>query len=490
VTAGRLSIKRVYILSLGCSRNLVDSEVLQGFLKEKGLTIVDEPLDADLAIVNTCGFIQDAKQESIDMILRLAELKKAGKPEKIVVTGCLSQRYPSELMDEIKEIDGVFGTSDYMRIPVFLDAIASGVKVTEVSSVPCFLYDNSNTRGFLTPEHYAYLKIQEGCSNRCSYCVIPDLRGPLRSRTMDSVIAEAKKIRSEHNKVKELILVAQDITAFGSEKTGSGQLPALLKKLCPVMSDGWIRLLYTHPAHFSRELISVIADEENICKYIDLPIQHINNEILRKMNRRITGEEIKDLIDRLRARMEDVVLRTSVIVGFPGETRSQFAELLDFLKETRFERLGAFIYSPEEGTPAAGFPEQVPEKVKRERFDAIMRLQQNISRENNLKYLGKTLRVLIDEEVSDETGRVIHSAALNPAVYGGDTCEPPQYESLSGTPGLQPGELKGFIGRSYMDAPEVDGDVYVEGQDICVGDFVNVEITGAMEYDLIGVAAR
>ena len=442
-------MKKIYVLSLGCSRNLVDSEVLQGLFKEKDFIIVDEPVDADLAIVNTCGFIQEAKQESIDMILRLVELKKTGNPKKIIITGCLSQRYPAELMNEIKEIDGVFGTSDYVSIPGFLDTIASGKRVTEVSSTPSFLYDNTNTRVFLTPEHYTYLKIQEGCSNRCSYCIIPDLRGPLRSRTIASILAEAKKIKSER-KIKELILVAQDITAFGTEGEGKETLSLLLKKLAPIMSDGWIRLLYTHPAHFTKELVSVIAETDNICRYIDLPIQHINNEILKKMNRRVTAEKMKYFISCLRDRMKDVVLRTSVIVGFPGETDKQFTELLDFLKETKFERLGAFIYSPEEGTPAAVFPEQIPEDVKRERFDAVMRLQQDISRDNNLEYLGKTLRVLIDEEVSGVPDR--------------------------------------FIGRSCMDAPEVDGNIYVEGHNVSIGDFVDVEITGTMEYDLIGVA--
>ena len=277
-----MSMKKIYVLSLGCSRNLVDSEVLQGLFKEKDFVIVDDPVDADLAIVNTCGFIQDAKQESIDMILRLVELKKTGNPKKIIVTGCLSQRYPAELMNEIKEIDGVFGTSDYVSIPGFLDTIASGKKVTEVSSTPSFLYDNTNTRVFLTPEHYTYLKIQEGCSNRCSYCIIPDLRGPLRSRTIDSVLDEAKKIKFER-KIKELILVAQDITAFGTEGKEKETLSLLLKGLAPIMSDGWIRLLYTHPAHFTDELVSVIAETDNICRYIDFPIQHINNEILKKM---------------------------------------------------------------------------------------------------------------------------------------------------------------------------------------------------------------
>lgn len=433
-------MKSVYVMSLGCPRNLVDSEVLQGLLDEKGFIVTDEAESADAAVVNTCGFIQDAKQESIDMILRLAELKKDGRIKKLVVTGCLSQRYPKELMDEIEEIDGVFGTSDFLKIPGSLNKLFAGERIKKVSRTPRFLYGHSSKRKFLTPTHYAYLKIQEGCPNRCSYCVIPRLKGPFRSRAVDSILMEVEKIIAERN-VKELILVGQDISAFGIERTGRPELAALLKRISPAMKDRWIRLLYTHPAHFTDELIEVISETDNICKYADLPIQHINDKILRDMNRRFTKNEITRLVRRLRARIKDVILRTSVIVGFPGETDEEFEELLDFLKEIKFERLGAFMYSREEGTGAAGFSGQIPENMKKHRFDEVMKLQQEISRENNLKYLGKRMKVLIDEE---------------------------------------------GLGRSYMDAPEVDGVVYVRGESAMIGEFADVKITGTMEYDLIG----
>jgi len=440
------AMEKFYILSLGCPRNLVDSEVLQGLLREKGAVISDEAENADVAIVNTCGFIQDAKQESIDAILQLAELKKAGKIKKLIVTGCLSQRYPKELTEEIKEIDGVFGTSDFTGIPEAAAAILAGETVREVSSDPGFLYDHTAERDLLTPAHYAYLKIQEGCSNRCSYCVIPDLKGPLRSRTVASIIREVREIRASRD-IKELILIGQDTTAFGIDRTGRSELAELLREVAPAMKEGWLRLLYTHPAHFTDELIDVIEGTGNICRYIDLPVQHASDKILKDMNRRFTRGEIDDLIRRLRERIKGLVLRTSVIVGFPGETDRQFAELLDFLREKRFDRLGAFIYSKEEGTAAAGFDGQVPEEIKRDRFDEVMKLQQEISGGNNSRYLGKTMKVLIDE-----TG-----AAGDPA-----------------------------RGRTYMDAPEVDGIVYVRGEGLKAGEFVEVKITDTMEYDLAG----
>ncbi len=424
-------MKKIYLVSLGCPRNLVDSEVLQGLLEERGFTVAADAGDGiDAAIVNTCGFIQDAKQESVDMILRLAALKKEGRIKKLVVSGCLSQRYPKELMEEIKEIDGIFGTSDFIRIPGLLDAVLAGEKIEQISSAPGFLYDHSSKRAFLTPPHYAYVKIQEGCPNRCSYCVIPDLRGRLRSRTVDSILREAGNIKAERA-VKELILIGQDITSFGIERSGRSELADLLKKIGPVMKNGWVRLLYTHPARFTDELIDVIRDTGNICRYVDLPVQHVNDGILRDMNRCHNRDDITGLIRRLRRRVKGVALRTSIIVGFPGETDAQFEELLDFLREIKFERLGAFMYSREEGTRAAGFSGQIPQKVKRDRFDEVMRLQQEISRENNLKLLGKTMKVLIDERLDTDPGQ--------------------------------------FSGRTYMDAPEVDGTVFVRGEDLRTG---------------------
>jgi ribosomal protein S12 methylthiotransferase len=442
-------MKTVYLLSLGCPRNLLDSEVLLALLEQAGFSIVEGPDGADIAIVNTCGFIQDAKQESINLILQLADLKKSGKIKKLIIAGCLSQRYPDELMDKIKEIDGVFGTADFTKIPGMIDTLLSGRRIRQVDPNPDFLYDHLYRRKILTPPHQAYIKIQEGCSNRCSYCVIPQLKGPCRSRTVGSVLEEVKRVKAEHD-IRELMLIGQDTTSFGIDRTGRAELAELLQKISPVMKDGWIRLLYTHPAHFTDELIEVIKDTSNICKYVDLPIQHVNDRILRKMNRRVTKNKIGALVECLRKRIDDVTIRTSVIVGFPGETDGEFRELLDFLEDVRFDRLGAFIYSREEGTAAAAFEGQVPDRIKEERFDGVMQLQQKISAENNLKFFDKTLKTLIDEE---------------------DPSDPEQ-----------------FIGRAQMDAPEVDGVIYVKGENIKTGEFADVRITGTMEYDLIGEA--
>lgn len=437
----------IYLLSLGCPRNMTDSEVLLGLLEEKGFGLTSDAEGADVAIVNTCGFIQDAKQESIDIILRLAELKKAGSIKKLIVAGCLSQRYPKDLANDIPEVDGLFGTSDFTKIPDMIDTMFTGEKVREVSSSPDFLYDASYKRKNLTPDHFVYLKIQEGCSNRCTYCVIPDLKGPRRSRSFDSVVKEAKEILSR-GKVKELVIIGQDVTSYGLDTSGKTELADLLREISALAGDAWVRLLYTHPAHFSSELIDVVAEKDNICRYIDLPIQHINDNILKRMNRRVDAARIRSLINELRSRIPGVTLRTSVIVGFPGETDEQFRELIDFLAEIKFERLGAFIYSQEEGTPAADFPDQVPEEVKRARFDEVMQLQQSISADKNAEHIGEVVKVLIDEE---SRGRL--------------------------------------VARSEMDAPEVDGNVFINSKGLKVGDFVDVRITGSMEYDLIGEVA-
>ncbi|MEA3488935.1 MAG: 30S ribosomal protein S12 methylthiotransferase RimO [Candidatus Omnitrophota bacterium] len=442
-------MKKIYVLSLGCPRNLLDSEVLLGLLEKKGFDISEVPEGADMAIVNTCGFIEDSKRESVDIILQLADMKKDGKIKSLVVTGCLSQRYPSELMDEIKEIDGVFGTSDFIRIPGMIDTLLSGKKIREVNRKPDFLYDHLYERSILTPPHYVYVKIQEGCSNRCSYCVIPGLKGPCRSRSIASVLEEVKILKDKHD-MKEIVLIGQDTTSFGIDRTGRPELAELLKSVSALVPDAWTRLLYTHPARFTDDLVSVIAETDNICKYIDLPIQHVNDRILQKMNRRVAKREIEALLGRLRGRIKDITLRTSVIVGFPGETEDEFKELLDFLANVKFDRLGAFLYSREEGTLAHNFEGQVPEDVKKERFDKVMKLQREISADKNLAFLGKSLKTLIDEE---------------------DPSDPEQ-----------------FVGRSQMDAPEVDGVIYLKGENLRAGHFTDVRVTGTMEYDLIGEA--
>ncbi|MFH1836806.1 MAG: 30S ribosomal protein S12 methylthiotransferase RimO [Candidatus Omnitrophota bacterium] len=440
-------MKNIYLISLGCPRNLLDSEVLIGLLKKSGFNLVETAEEADAAIVNTCGFIEEAKKESIDIILRLAELKRTGQIKRLVVSGCLSQRYPGDLTNEIREIDGIFGSSDFVKIPELMKKLTGEGQTKEVSEKPGFLYDHTHDRTLLTLSHYAYVKIQEGCSNRCTYCVIPDIRGPRRSRKIGSVMKEIEILNKKYD-IKEAVIIGQDITSFGLDRFEENELALLLEKISPMMKDKWIRLLYTHPEKFTDELIEKIAHTENICKYIDLPIQHINNRILNKMNRKVSKDEIKALIKKLRSEIKDITLRTSIIVGFPGETEEEFDELMDFLKETRFDRLGAFIYSREEGTPAYDFEGQVPVEIKEKRFDRVMRLQQEISSENNFNMIGKTVKVLIDEKSEEEEDR--------------------------------------FIGRSQMDAPEVDGSVFVKGKDLKVGSFVQVRITGAMEYDLVG----
>ncbi len=440
-------MKKVFVLSLGCPRNLVDSEVLSGKLSASGFCLADSAEDADIAIVNTCGFIEDAKKESIDYILSLAEMKKNGKLEKLVVTGCLAQRYPTELENEISEIDAIFGSSDFQAIPDFLLNGIAGKKIKEVSVSPGYLYDHTSFRRLLTPPHSVYVKIQEGCSNSCSYCVIPALKGPRRSRGLRSVVEEVIELKKKYD-VKEIVLIGQDTTSFGFDGSGISDVSDLLKEVSGVMTGGWVRLLYAHPAHFSDKLIETIASSDNICKYVDLPIQHINDEILKMMNRHVSKEKILSLIKNIRTAIDGVVLRTSIIVGFPGEGERHFSELIDVLEEVKFDRLGAFMYSREAGTPAADFSKQVPENIKRDRFEKVMELQQEISAEKNGYFMGKTLKVLIDER------------------DGGD-------EKL-------------FIGRSEMDAPEVDGVVYVKGEGIVPGEFRNVKISGVMEYDLIG----
>ena len=298
---------------------MLDSEVLMGLLESKGFSITDVPEDADTAIVNTCGFIEAAKEESIEMILRLAELKSEGRISALVVMGCLSQRYPGEMLGQISEIDAVFGTADLAKIPDMLGELGRGRRLSEVSPVPDYLYDGRTPRKLLTPQHSVYVKIQEGCSNRCSYCVIPDLKGPRRSRSISSVVAEVKALKSVYP-VKELMLIGQDTTSFGLDNPGRALLPELIAEVSPLMEDGWVRLLYTHPAHFSDELIGVISGTPNVCRYVDLPIQHINDRILDAMNRRVSRADIESLLDRVREGIDDVTIRTSVIVGFPGET--------------------------------------------------------------------------------------------------------------------------------------------------------------------------
>ncbi len=408
---------RIGILSLGCPRNLVDSESIVDRLFKKGYEIVD--IDkAQVALVNTCAFVEEAKQESVEAILELLDLKKKGKLKKVIVYGCLSQRYKGILSQELKEVDAFVG------------------KVS---------LDSGLGRFAITPQHYAYLKICEGCVNSCSFCVIPKIKGKLLSLSQDLILDKVEQFSKE--KISELNIIGQDITGYGIDLGKDIDLAKLLGRIIKKAKNiGWVRLLYLNPARLSEDLLKLISQEKKICKYIDLPIQHINNRILRLMNRDITREEIIKVISRVRKNIPGVALRTSVIVGFPGESDKEFFELLEFIKEVKFERLGAFKYSREEGTRAYDFKGQISEAEKSERFNQIMSLQQAVSTEINRKFIGKTLKVLVDE------------------------CENGNY-----------------IGRSEFDAPEVDGLVYIKSaRKLKPGDFINLKITDTLEYDLVG----
>ena len=410
--------KTFSIISLGCPRNLVDSGYISSEFKAKGYAFKDKTKDIDTLIVNTCAFIEDAKRESIDVILKAIDAKKAGDVKKVVIAGCLSQRYPAELKREFREIDEFRGVLDFKSR---------------------WAKDSAK----LTPRHYAYLKISEGCRNRCSYCIIPYLKGPYKSREFDSVVTEARRLVT--GGAKEIVLVGQDTSLYGIDLYARKKLADLLRELDGIFSGIWIRLLYCHPANIGDDVIKVIRDSRNICKYIDLPVEHISGRILKKMGRKNKKEEIVSLIRRIRQEIPNVAIRSSLIVGFPGETEGDFQELLSFMRNAKFERLGVFRYSREEGTPAYSFKGHVSEKEKERRFDEAMKLQQDISAKINEKLKGRMLKVLIE------------------------------------------GREKGYYtGRTEYDAPEVDGLIYIKGKRLKIGDFCNVKVTGAREYDLEG----
>jgi ribosomal protein S12 methylthiotransferase len=410
--------KTFSIISLGCPRNLADSESIYAEFKAKGYAFKDKTKDIDTLIINTCAFIEDAKKESIDVILKAIDAKKAGDVKNILIAGCLSQRYPEELKKEFREIDEFRGVLDFDARPV-----KNSVK--------------------LTPRHYAYLKISEGCRNRCSYCIIPYLKGPYKSREFGSIIKEAGQLAA--GGAREIVLVGQDTSLYGIDIYGKKRLADLLKEIDGIFAGGWIRLLYCHPANMGYDVIKVIRDSVNICRYIDLPVEHINDRILKKMNRKNKKEDIISLISRVRREIPDAAIRTSLIVGFPGETEDDFQELLSFIRDTKFERLGVFRYSKEEGTPAYGFKGHISEEEKERRFNEIMMLQQDISAKINGKLKGRTLKVLIEDR-----------------------------------------EKGYYTGRTEYDAPEVDGLIYIKGKGLKIGDFYNVKVTGTREYDLEG----
>jgi len=458
---------KIGIVSLGCPRNLVDSEVMLGSLRKEGYEIADEVGDGvDLFIVNTCSFVRSAREESVDTIIEAAQLKREGKIRRLIVCGCLPQLYNKKLLKGLPEIDSIIGTSDLSKINAIVKSLLKDTPVSSVSKKLNYLYNENSPRLFLTPPHYTYLKISEGCDNLCSYCIIPKLRGRFRSRPIESVLKEAGDLSSS-GKLREINIIGQDTTLFGQDIYGRQKLPGLLRRIASLKSGvKWIRLLYTHPAHYSDKLIDTLRDERKICRYLDLPIQHINDTILKKMNRHTTKRDIINLINKLRKNIPGLTLRTSVIIGFPGETDKEFNELLAFLEDTRFEKLGAFVYSSEEGTKASKFQRHLPDNIKNQRFDEVMKLQQKISADINKSYMGKTVRVLIDEPCT------IHPA------FGGIQVQGKPVEA----------EDNKFAGRTEGDAPEVDGCVYVSGRDIKVGEFYKVKITDTLEYDLVGEA--
>ncbi len=437
---------KIGVLSLGCPRNLVDTEVMCGYLTGAGYELVDIEA-ADIGIVVTCAFIEDAKKESIDSILGLLELKKTGHLRAVLVAGCLSQRYGEALSEELKGVDVFLGCDDIPAIARIVSRIASGPLRHSITPIPSYIYTDSEPRSLITPSHYAYVKISEGCSHRCSFCVIPSIKGPHRSRPMESIIREVKALCAR-GAIREIVIIGQDTTAYGSDLYGKPSLPRLLRKIDRVTPDAvWIRVLYTHPARIDDEFIETFAQSKKICHYIDVSIQHASDRVLTLMNRRCMSGHVRALIDRIRCRIPEAVLRTSVIVGFPGESDDDFRVLHDFIRDVEFERLGVFLYSAEEGTPAYGLPARVPEAIQRERFDILMRTQQEIASAQNRKLLGTVRKVLLDELCSE------------------------------------PGMARG---RTYGDAPEVDGEVFVRGHSLAQGEFCMVRITDTMEYDLSG----
>jgi ribosomal protein S12 methylthiotransferase len=435
----------VGIVSLGCAKNLVDSEVMLGLLSTKGLTIVNEPEDAEVLIVNTCGFISSAKEESIDTILQMAEYKEKGKCKVLIVAGCLAQKYKSELLDQMPEVDAIIGTGDIEKLPEILEQALGGIKIAEVNT-PDYLYSHENLRIQTTPSYSAYLKVADGCDNCCSYCIIPELRGSYRSRPMESILAEAKTLAEKG--VKELMLIAQDTTRYGEELYGEFRLAKLIKELEKIDGIEWIRILYCYPTHFTDELIDTIAESKKVCKYLDIPLQHAADEILNSMNRRGNQAQVKELISKLKSKIPDIAIRTTFIVGFPGEKEENFTYLKNFIEEEKFDWVGVFTYSQEEGTPGAEMPNQVPEEIKEERYHQLMEMQQGISYQRNQHLVGKVFDVLV-EGVSDQEGLV-------------------------------------YRGRTFRDAPDIDGHVYFEGKDLLPGDFVKVKITESYDYDLMG----
>lgn len=436
---------KILFISLGCDKNLVDTEVMLGLLASRGYEMTDDENQADVIVINTCCFIHDAKEESIQNILEMAEYKKQGKIKALIVTGCLAQRYRKEIIDEIPEVDEVLGTTAYDKILDAVDAALKGQHEVILSDLDALPLPDTK-RLVTTGGHFAYLKIAEGCDKHCTYCIIPKIRGNFRSVPMEHLLKEAQELADQG--VKELILVAQETTLYGKDLYGEKSLHVLLRNLCKTPGIRWIRILYCYPEEITDELIQVMKEEPKICHYLDLPIQHANDTILGRMGRRTSKQELVDIIGKLRREIPDICLRTTLITGFPGETKEQHEELMDFVDEMEFDRLGVFTYSPEEDTPAAEMPDQIDEEVKLDRQADLMELQQEIAFDNAQDMVGREVLVMIEGKVADENA---------------------------------------YVGRTYRDAPNVDGLIFINtDEELLSGDFARVKVTGAVDYDLIG----
>ncbi len=435
----------ILFVSLGCDKNLADTEAMLGLLAAKGYHMTDDETLADIIIINTCCFIHDAKEESVQTILEMAEYKKTGSLKALVVTGCLAQRYQQEILDEIPEVDVILGTSSFDEIIEAVEEALEGkhgMHLKDIDALPLI----EGKRLVTTGGHYAYLKIAEGCDKHCTYCIIPKIRGNFRSVPMERLIKEAEDLASQG--VKELILVAQETTLYGKDLYGEKSLHKLLRKLCKISGIYWIRILYCYPEEITDELIEVMKEEKKICHYLDLPIQHASNRILKRMGRRTSKEQLMEIIGKLKKEIPDIALRTTLITGFPGETQEDHEELMQFVDEMEFDRLGVFTYSQEEDTPAALMEDQIEEAVKEERQAELMELQQEIAFDMAEDMIGREVLVMVEGKVADENA---------------------------------------YVGRTYKDAPNVDGLIFINTEEeLMSGDFVKVKVTGALEYDLIG----
>lgn len=436
---------KILFISLGCDKNLVDTEKMLGLLGAKGYTFTDDETEADIIVINSCCFINDAKEESIETILEMAQYKENGNLKALIVAGCLAERYKDEIIKEIPEVDAVIGTASYDEIVKAVEAVLNGEKpliFKEINRIP----ETNVNRMVTTGGYYAHLKIAEGCDKHCTYCIIPKIRGSFRSVPMEELIKEAEYLASIG--VKELILVAQETTLYGVDLYGKKSLHILLKELCKINNIKMIRIMYCYPEEIYDELIETMATEKKVCHYLDMPIQHCSDSVLKRMGRRTSKNELIAIINKLRQRIPDIVLRTTLIAGFPGETEENHQEMMEFVDEMEFERLGVFTYSPEENTPAASMDNQLSEDVKEEWRDEIMELQQEIAFDKSMSMIGRELLVMVEGKIANE-----------PA----------------------------YVGRTYMDAPGIDGNIFIStGEEFNSGDLVKVKVTGANEYDLIG----